>query len=85
MRKITLRTAVILVVAALLIQYLFLKGPEAVSVHLKHYAISTFSQDFKPHQYRITPYSVALELPPDTEVSVSLDQGEEVNSAFYFV
>ncbi len=89
MRTIRLRSAVAIVIFALLFQYLLLRGPEIIlsygSFIKYHHVKEVLANGYKPHQYRMADYVVALELPEDTEVHCTPDQGEEMKFNIYFV
>lgn len=85
-RKVSLVSAVISVITALVIEYLLLEGSVMASTH-KYFSSHAFSStiDYKKLQYTIDDYTLNIELPAATEIQVSPDKGEEMQFSIYFV
>lgn len=83
-KKVSLRTAVLLMITALLIQYLLLEGTaSASSKYFKAFSFSPASVVFKSYKFSEAGYIIDLKLPESTEVNVSPDKGEELQLNIY--
>ncbi|MGI6448789.1 MAG: hypothetical protein ACOX3R_00425 [Desulfitobacteriia bacterium] len=85
-RTISLRTAVFLLLAALLIQYLWLEGSAlaANARYYSRYAFPVLSPAWEFKEYRLAGYQVSLEVPENTAIIVTPDQGEDMRFNIYF-
>jgi len=74
------------IITALLIQYLWLEGPviAAKAKGYSQYAFPAMSSSWNLKEYRLVNYSVRLEVPENTELIVTPDQGQEMQFNIYF-
>lgn len=85
-KQVSLRTAITLVITALIAQYFLLEGPVTASAqkYFPSYFLTTASFNFNRLQYAINDYVLTIEVPEETQMQVSPDKGEEMQFSMYF-
>jgi len=83
--KISLRAAVLLVIGALVIEYLLLESPAWASTRKYLASQAAAGYRYKNLVYNLEGYSISLDLLEDTKVHVTPDKGEELLFNVYFI
>lgn len=82
--KISVRTALIVMITALVLQYFLLEGFAAASGSKVYSILASASVNFGPSQIQVNDYTIRLEVPDATQIQASPDQGEEMQFSIYF-